>query len=296
MARLEVEALIDQFRAVDILSLPSVAAMREAIGGIALTNPVPKDITCEEVAIGSVKAEWVKAPGVSAEKVMLYFHGGGYVIGSLNSHRELVARLSRASGISALALEYGRAPERPFPTAVKDATAAYRWLVARGFDPSRIAIAGDSAGGGLAIAALVALRDAGDPLPACGVCMSPWVDLEATGDSYVTRAKRDPLCNRKGILNLAKLYLAGHDPRLPLAAPLHADLRNLPPLLIHVGEAETLYDDAVRIAKRAQEAGVAVVLQDWQDMPHVFQLFAPGFEESNQSVEEIGGFIAAHLG
>ena len=292
--RPELDALIEQFRTADVLGLPSVQAMREALDEISRFHPVGPDIKCEPLTIGGIQAEWVRAPGASGEKVILYFHGGGYVIGSINSHRNLVANLSRSSGMSVLLLGYRLAPEAPFPAAVEDACAAYRWLLREGVKPEKIVLGGDSAGGGLAIAALVALRDVGERLPAAGICTSPWTDLEASGESYTTRAAQDPMCHQRGILRLAEIYLAGQNPRSPLASPLYADLRGLPPLLIHVGEAETLYDDSDRIAERAREAGVNVTLKEWKDMPHVFALFAPDFPESRQSVEELGRFAASH--
>jgi acetyl esterase/lipase len=295
MSRREVEDLVEQFRVANVLALPSLSDMRAALNNIGRQHPVPNDVVCQLVRIGNINAEWVKAPGASEEKVLLYFHGGGYVIGSLNSHRELIARLSRASGLSALAVDYRLAPEHPFPAAVDAAIAAYKWLLASGIEPNRIVIGGDSAGGGLAIATLVSLRDAVEDLPACVVCISPWVDLEASGKSYTLRATIDPMCHKQEILNLAKTYLAGQDPRAPLASPLYANLRGLPPFLIHVGEAETLYDDSARIADRATEAGVEVVLKEWKDMPHVFQLFAPSFPETEQSIAEIAEFIGTHL-
>jgi epsilon-lactone hydrolase len=295
MARPDVEDLIEQFRIANVLALPSVNDMRAALDNIGRQRPVPNDVVCQLVRIGNINAEWIKAPGASDQKVLLYFHGGGYVIGSLNSHRELVARLSRATGLSAFALDYRLAPEHPFPAAIDDAIAAYKWLLVSGVNPNGIVIGGDSAGGGLAIATLVHLRDAREALPACGICISPWVDLEASGESYTLRDAIDPMCHKQEILNPAKTYLAGHDPRAPLASPLHADLQGLPPLLIHVGEAETLYDDSARITDRAKKAGVKVVLKEWKDMPHVFQLFAPGFPETKQSIAEIAEFIRKHL-
>jgi epsilon-lactone hydrolase len=177
----------------------------------------------------------VRAPSASAQKVILYFHGGGYVIGSINSHRHLVSELSRASGMSALLLGYRLAPEAPFPAALEDACAAYRWLLVEGIRPEKIMLGGDSADCGLAIATLVALRDAGEALPAAAICISPWTDLEAIGESYTTRAANDPMCHRPGILRLAEICLAGRNPRTPLASSLYGDLRRLPPLTIHVG-------------------------------------------------------------
>jgi monoterpene epsilon-lactone hydrolase len=183
----------------------------------------------------------------------------------------------------------------PIPAAVEDATAAYRWLVSQGTAPGRIAIAGDSAGGGLTLATLVALRDAGDPLPAAAVYLSPWVDLEGTGPSNTTKAEADPFVRKEMIQFMAEQYLGGRDPRTPLAAPLYADLHGLPPLLIQVGTAEILLDDATRTADRAKAAAVEVSLEVWDDMVHVWQLFAPLLPEGQQAIERIGAFIRQHM-
>jgi acetyl esterase/lipase len=193
-----------------------------------------------------------------------------------------------------LGVDYRLAPEHPFPAAVEDATAAYRWLVSRGTDPAHIAIAGDSAGGGLTLATLIALRDAGDPLPAAAACLSPWVDLEGVGASMTSKAAVDPFVRKEMIEFMAQQYLGGRDLRTPLAAPLYADLQGLPPLLIQVGTAEVLLDDATRIAERARAAGVEVSLEVWDDMIHVWQLFAPMLPEGQQAIERIGAFIRAH--
>jgi acetyl esterase/lipase len=191
-------------------------------------------------------------------------------------------------------VEYRLAPEHPFPAAVEDATAAYRWLLASGVRPAGIAIAGDSAGGGLTLATLVALRDAGDPLPAAAVCLSPWVDLEGIGDSMATKAAADPFVRKEMIQFMAQQYLGERSLRTPLAAPLYADLHGLPPLLIQVGTAETLLDDSTRIAERARAAGVSVTLDTWDNMIHVWQLFAPMLPEGQQAIERIGAFIREH--
>ena len=174
-----------------------------------------------------------------------------------------------------------------------DAVAAYRWLLAQGISPGNIAVAGDSAGGGLAIATLLALRDAGEPLPAAGIGISPWVDMEGTGESMTTRAAVDPVVQKEGLLGMAKLYLGDADPKNPLAAPLHADLAGLPPLLLQVGDAETLLDDSTRLAERARAAGVDVTLKVWDEMPHVWHLFAPILPEGRQAIDEIGSFFQA---
>jgi len=253
----------------------------------------PPGTRLEPVRAGGVPAEWIAAPGADDSRTVLYLHGGGYVIGSIVTHRCLVAGIAAASGCRALALDYRLAPEHAFPAAVDDATAAYRWLLEQGTVPSRVVIAGDSAGGGLTIATLLALRDAGTPLPAAGVCLSPWVDLEGTGDSLRTRADQDPMVRADGLHSMARMYLAGADPRAPLASPVHADLRGLPPLLIQVGDAETLLDDSTRLAARAKAAGVDVELEVWPEMVHVFQAFAPMLPEGRDAIARIGAYVRA---
>jgi acetyl esterase/lipase len=274
-------------------SLDAVAA-RANLEMLTAAAPVPEDIVCERVHAGGVPAEWVTAPGAGS-RVVLYLHGGGYVVGSVNTHRDLAGRLSRAAGARVLVLDYRLAPEHPFPAAVDDALAAYRWLLSDGRVPTDVAIGGDSAGGGLTLATLVALRDAGLPLPAAGVCLSPWTDLAGTGESLRTKAAVDPMVQWSRLAQMADAYLAGQDARTPLASPLYADLRDLPPLLIQVGTAETLLDDATRIAERAQAAGVDVTLEPWDDMIHVFQAFAGLLPEGQQAVERIGAFIRAQV-
>ncbi len=249
---------------------------------------------CVPVDAGGVRAEWISTPGASRERVVLYLHGGGYVLGSINSHRDMIVRLSAACRARVLALDYRLAPEHPHPAAVEDATAAYRWLLAQGIDPKRVVVAGDSAGGGLTVATLVALRDGGEALPAAGVCLSPWVDLEGSGESMTTRAHLDPMVTCEMIQMMGQIYLGGKDPRTPLAAPLHADLTGLPPMLIQVGTAETLYDDATRLAERARAAGVTVTLEPWDEMIHVWQIFARELPEGQAAIERIGEFVREH--
>ena len=296
MASPENAILVATLRAsLEQADMSTVASMRAWFEMTCGTIAPAPDVTRETVSAG-VPAEWICAGPVRTDAAILYLHGGGYVIGSINTHRALAAELGRAAGIAALVIDYRLAPEAPFPAAVDDATAAYRWLLARGIAPGRLAIAGDSAGGGLTVATLVALRDAGLPLPAAAVCFSPWVDLEGIGESMTERAERDPFVQKEGLLELAATYLGGKDPRTPLAAPLYADLAGLPPLLIQVGEAETLYDDAVRLAERARKSGVDVTLEPWADMIHVWQLFAPVLPEAREALAAAGRFIAARLG
>lgn len=267
-------------------------AMRAVMEGMS-SFPSAGDTKCTPVNAGGVPAEWISASGAADDRVILYVHGGGYVMGSVTTHRETIARLSKAAKARALALDYRLAPEHPFPAAVDDAVAAYRWLLSQNIKPSRIVVAGDSAGGGLALATLVALRDAKVPLPAAGVCISPWVDMEGLGASMTTRAQVDPVVQKQGLLGMAQLYLGGKDPKSPLAAPLHANLEGLPPLLIQVGDAETLLDDSTRVTEKAKRSGVKVDLEIWPEMPHVWHLFAPFLPEGQQAIEKIGQYVQA---
>jgi monoterpene epsilon-lactone hydrolase len=258
--------------------------------------PLDDDISTEKVGAGGVAAEWVVAPEAQDGRVLLYFHGGGYVFGSMRTHRIILAHLSRAAQARVLGLEYRLAPEFPFPAPVEDAVAAYRWLLSNGTNPKKIVLAGDSAGGGLTIAALVALRYLGEPMPAAGVGISPWTDMEATGESFVTNAEVDPMVTRDGIHNIATTYLSGKDPRSPLASPIYADLTGLPPLLLQVGSIETLLDDTTVLAQRAREAGVEVEVDVWDDMPHVWHHFAPILPEARQAIQRMAEFMRKHTG
>jgi acetyl esterase/lipase len=270
---------------------PSVEKMRSGMEKVA--ERVASDVKCESVEAGGVKAEWIVPPNAADDRVILYLHGGGYVMGSINTHRAMVARIARASQARALALDYRLAPEHPFPAAVDDTTAAYRWLLAQGYKPNKIVISGDSAGGGLVLAALVALRDANVSLPACAVPISPWTDMEGTGASMKTNASKDPMIpagNNGGLFNMAKAYVGGADPK----NPLHADYRGLPPLLIQVGETETLLDDSTRVADKAKSAGVKVELEVWDDMIHVWHVFAKLLPEGQQAIDRIGRYVLEH--
>jgi len=269
----------------------SIEEFRSGFEAFSAQFQTTKDIQSTPVNAGGVPAEWISTPGAAADRVVLYLHGGGYVIGSVNTHRDMIARLSKAANARVLALNYRLAPENPFPAAVEDATAAYRWLLSQNIKPNRVVVAGDSAGGGLTVATLLSIRDAKLPLPAAGVCLSPWVDMEGIGASMTTKAQIDPMVQKEGLLGMAKLYLNGKDPRSPLAAPLYADLKGLPPLLIHVGEAETLLDDSTRLAERAKAAGVKVSMEVWPEMVHVWHLFASVLPEGQQAIEGIGKFV-----
>jgi acetyl esterase/lipase len=257
--------------------------------------PTPADVRAEPALAGGVPSEWLLAPDCDRGRVLLYLHGGGYCLGSLTTHREMIARIGRAAGCACLSVDYRLAPEHRFPAALEDALAAYRWLASAGADPARIAVAGDSAGGGLCLALLLALRDAGDPMPRAAALLSPWTDLTLSGASYAEHAAEDMMVSKAGGAALAKAYLGGADPSAPLASPLFGNFSGLPPLLIQVGTAEVLLDDSLRLADRARAAGVAVELERWEEMFHVWQFWA-NLPEAAQAVAKIGIFLRNALG
>ncbi|HEY2107372.1 MAG TPA: alpha/beta hydrolase [Candidatus Binataceae bacterium] len=292
MASPQLQQAIDAMKSLSSKVGASTQEMRATMDQLAV--PPPPDVKCEPLRANGVQAEWITAPGAATDRAVLYLHGGGYLMGSLKTHRDLMGRIARAAQARVLGLDYRLAPEHPFPAAVDDAVAGYRFLLDQGLRPARMAVAGDSAGGGLTLATLVSVRDAGLPLPAAAVCLSPWVDLEGTGDSMKTRLHLDPIATPGGTRVLAEAYLAGKDPRTPLAAPLYADLKGLPPLLIQVGDHETLLDDSTRVANNARAAGVKVTLEIWPEMIHVWQLFASFLPEGQEAVQGVGKFIREH--
>ena len=273
----------------------SFGEMRDDFERLATMFPPEQDIRKDPVQANDVPAEWIRAPEVDNNFAILYLHGGGYTIGSISTHRDLVGRISRAAGFPCLLIQYRLAPENPHPAALEDAKAAYRWLRSEGIDASNIVIAGESAGGGLAVATLASLRDEGEQLPGAAVCISPWVDLEGLGESMVKNADVDPFVAPQGIVFMAKAYLGGLDPRTPLAAPLYADLTGLPPMLVQAGTSECLFDDATRLAERAKAAGVEVTLEPWEGMVHIWHYFASMLPEGQEAIEHVGKFVRQHL-
>jgi len=244
--------------------------------------------------VGGVSGEWQQASMGSADNVILYLHGGAYVIGSPASHRDMVGAIADAAQARAFIVDYRLAPETIFPGAVDDAVAAYKGLLEIGEKPEKIIIAGDSAGGGLTMATLVALRDEGIELPAAAVCLSPWADLTLTGDSMIVKDKVDAMLGRDSLSWFAGLYLAGQDASDPKASPIFADLSGLPPLLIQVGSQEVLLDDAIRLNKAAKKAGVDVSLEVWDGQMHVWQLLAAIVPEGKHAIQVIGTFVKNH--
>jgi epsilon-lactone hydrolase len=271
------------------------AALRARFeAGARRMGRVPGGIEVAPDRIDGMYAEWIRPAGVTGTSAVLYTHGGGYVSGNCADHRMHVAKLVQASGVPALLFDYRLAPEHPAPAAVHDSLAAYRWLLGRGISPARVAIAGESAGGGLAIALLVAIREAGLPTPAAAVVSSPWLDLTCETDSYRRNAGADiSLIGSWQVWN--RYYVGAGDPRDPLISPVYADLRGLPPILIQVGTREIMLDDAVRFAERAREAGVEVTLRVWDGMVHCFAFFAPMFPEATAGMQELAGFLHARV-
>jgi monoterpene epsilon-lactone hydrolase len=274
---------------------PDLAERRKRLDALGGQYQLPAGVRVEAVDANGVAAEWTTTPEADPSRAILFLHGGGYISGSLASHRHMIAQAGREARSRTLALAYRLAPEHPFPAALDDAIAGYRFLLARGFAPEHIAIAGESAGGGLAVATLVSTREAGLPLPACCWLSSPWVDLEVTGGSVTTKAIVDPLIQKPYLLELAAAYLNGTDPRTPLASPLYADLEGLPPILIQVGSAETLLDDAVRLARAAGAADVRVTLEVWPDMIHAWHLFYQQVAAGRRALAAVGTFIRSTL-
>ncbi|MBN1380924.1 MAG: alpha/beta hydrolase [Deltaproteobacteria bacterium] len=255
---------------------------------------LPTGFTIESAVADGVPAEWIKLDGAPADGAIFYLHGGGYAMGSPRTHRQTVAYIARACGVSALALNYRLAPEHPFPAAVEDAVAGYRWLLKQGIKPAQIAIAGDSAGGGLTLATLLQLRDSGDPPPACGICLSPWADLTCSSETYISKAETDPMISQD-IKPMSSMYLNGQDPKTPLASPVFADLTGLPPILIQVGSEEMLLGDSLALARRAGLCSISMTLEIWKDMIHVWHMFSPILREGRDAIENIGTFYRDHI-
>ncbi|WP_177238480.1 alpha/beta hydrolase [Pseudonocardia ammonioxydans] len=272
------------------------ATVEEMRTGFDDMCPAPgPEVEVAEGVVGGIPGAWVSVPE-SDETIILHFHAGGYLIGSPTSHRDLAARMARAARARVFLAHYRLAPESPFPAAFDDGVSAYNGMLADGVDPSSLVISGDSAGGGLALAVLVAARDAGRPAPAAGVLMSPWADLTLSGDSMSAREPMDPLVSRAVLTGMQEGYLQGADPTDHRASPLLADLAGLPPLLVQAGSSEVLEDDAVRITDAVLNSGGEAVLQIGYEMVHVFQMFADKIPEAANAIERIGSFVRARTG
>jgi monoterpene epsilon-lactone hydrolase len=272
-----------------------VPTLRASFNELMARIPAPDDVRQSRTTIGGVSAIEVTAPGADADDVILYFHGGVYVIGSAATSVSLVAELARRTGARVITLDYRLAPEHPYPAAVEDARDAYRGLLEQGVDPGRIALAGESAGGGLAVATLLGLREAGTPLPSCAFLMSPYADLTLSGDSIADREAVDRTLTPEGLRLRIPDYVAGADAADPFISPVFADLTGLPPLLIQVGSNEILLSDALRLAERAAMADVTVTLDVTDSVPHVFQAFAAMLDEADAALDRASTFLRTNL-
>jgi acetyl esterase/lipase len=251
------------------------------------------EMKTDSVDLGGVPGEWITFPQVAGGRTILYLHGGFYLLGSIQTHRSLVGYIAAAAQAHALIIAYRLAPEHPFPAALDDAYTAYSWLLAHDTQPEQIILMGDSAGGGLVLSLLLTLREQGIALPAAAVFLSPWTDLSLSGESWKTNAKKDLMINPRIAEVVPSLYIPGADPCQPLASPLFADLRGLPPMLIQVGSDERLLSDSTRLAERARLAGADVTLEVWPKMPHVWQFAARVLPEARQAVDRIGEFVSS---
>jgi monoterpene epsilon-lactone hydrolase len=291
--QIQLDAILRQGR---LDTAADVASVRAAFDAFAAQVPVPADVEQKPVEVGGVGGIEVTIASNESESVILYFHGGVYVIGSAAASVALVGDIVRRTGVNAVTLDYRLAPEHPYPAAVDDARAAYEGLLGQGVDPGRIVLAGESAGGGLAVATLLVARAAGLPMPSCAFLMSPYADLTLSGETLVERPSLDPILTPEGLRVRAPEYIAGADASDPLISPIFGDLRGLPPLLIQVGSHEILLSDAIRLAGRAATSEVAVTLDVTPGVPHVFQGFAGLLDEAAAALDRAAAFVTAQLG
>ncbi len=274
----------------------SVQRLRqEAEKGAGFFGKLPADFELSPVTINGLSAEWMMPARAERDRVIFYVHGGGYVLGSIQAHRAIVAKFVKGSGIGAFVFDYRLAPEHTFPAAIDDSLKAYRFLLAEGVKPANIVCMGDSAGGGLCLATLLALKDQDIPLPAAAVVLSPWTDLKNTGESFQTKAQVDTITWKEAQIVFSKYYAGDNDPGLPWISPLYGDLHGLPSLLIYVGGDELLLDDSTRFAEKAKDAGVDVTLKVGEGMFHCYPACAPLFPEASQAMAEICAFIKQHI-
>jgi acetyl esterase/lipase len=258
-------------------------------------SPVVPGVVFEQQTASGIPASWCIPQRAVSDQVLLYLHGGGYVIGNSRAYRPMGSEFASRLRTRVLIPDYRLAPENPFPAALEDAVKVYRWLLDQKIAPNSIALAGDSCGGGLTVATLAAIRDAGLPMPAGAAVISPWADLEVNSDSFVSKAKEDLLIEADGLRQMAAAYLGSTSPRNPSASPIHANLSGLPPLLIQVGSAEILLDDSTRLAARAGAAGVKVRLDIWPEMFHVWHVSASVLDEAREALDDAATFLKSLL-
>ena len=255
----------------------------------------PKDVEVENININGIDSAWIRPTGADKSKVLLHIHGGGYVTGSIASYLRMCILMAQTLKVNVLLPAYRLAPEHPFPAALDDVLKIYRWLLSQGYQSKDILISGDSAGGGLCVASVLALRDQGDAVPAAVICLSPWTDLTIQGQSHVTNVKSEAMLNTETLREWALAYTSEQNFRNPLVSPIFADFHNFPPLLIQVSADEVLLDDAVALAEKAKSAGVDVSLKVWDGLWHVWQVVGDAIPESKKAFEEIGQFVRARF-
>ena len=277
----------------------SIAELRaNGVKNSKMLGEVSKNITVEKINMEGIQAEWLIpfSSSTRSEKVILYFHGGGYVTGSIEDHRIMCGLLANATGTKVLIPEYRLAPEHPFPAALDDALKVYQWLLDHGYSSANMIIAGDSAGGGLSVATVLALKGKSGSLPAAVVCLSPWTDLALTGQSHTTKAKAEAVLRKDVLHEWALCYTDESNLTNPLVSPVHGDFHGFPPLLIQVGSEEILLDDSILLAEKAKSAGVDVTLKIWDGMWHVWQALGDLIPENKKTFEEIGQFVQSQFG
>jgi acetyl esterase/lipase len=263
--------------------------------GAARLGKIPRGITVREQTILGIRSEWLVPDGTDKEKLILYVHGGGYVSGSCSDHRGIIAKFAKRTGYTNLIYEYGLAPERPFPAAVDDSVGVYQWLFDSGYKPDSVLVAGESAGGGLVLALLLALRERKIPMPAAAVSISPWTDLTWSSDSYWTKNKMS-LAPMDSWFVFGKHYVGDNDPKNPLISPLFGDLKGLPPVFINSGEDDELFEDGEKFYLKAKEAGVDITFRAGKNMVHCYPLLDGFFPEATGAMQEIADFINKHIG
>lgn len=289
MSQLELNQIITQLQ--DLSWGNTLAEMRANFTS-GFSMPTHPTAEVQSMTVDGVAAEWITCPNNSTDRVILYLHGGGFIMGSLPAYRRLASDLAAAADASVLLLDYRLAPEYPYPAGLEDAQAAYCWLINnQSFQPKQISIAGDSAGGNLALGLLLSIKDQEKPQPTCAALLSPYCDQMRTGSTIVSHADRDLIVTAPLLDTITDCYASGKNLRAPLLSPLYADLSDLPPLLIHVGTNEVLLDDALRLARQAGLADVPVTLKVWSNMIHCFHLFAPQLEEGRVAISEVGAFL-----
>lgn len=284
----------------------TLSGLMKPIRGVSVTIPtlrtlmnlgskvffLPRDVETEKVRVGAISAEWLIPKEADHNKVLLFFHGGGYAVGSMQTHRSMVAEIAKQTGYCALLPDYRLAPENPFPAAVHDAVRCYQWLLDTGHDPADIIIGGDSAGGGLALACMLDARDKGLPMPGGSVLIAPWVDLTISQPSIFENIDKSPMLYLREMNAWAKNYAGDFPVTDPLISPLYADLEGLPPMLIQVSDSEVLFDEDTMLAQKAQKSGIDVDFRVWKGLIHVWHIYWRYLPQAKEAIREIAGFIA----